>query len=165
MNWGFIKTIIILPGTVLVFVPAAILLTTQDSKSAVELASPAQIQFWIALLSATAGLILSIWTSNLFIKFGKGTPAPWDPPKKLVIRGPYRHVRNPMITGVLLLLFAEALLLQSRPIAIWMIIFFIANAIYFPLIEERSMEKRFGNEYRNYKKQVPRWIPRLTPWN
>ncbi|MDH3852581.1 MAG: isoprenylcysteine carboxylmethyltransferase family protein, partial [Deltaproteobacteria bacterium] len=97
-------------------------------------------------------------------KFGKGTPAPWDPPKRLVIRGPYRHVRNPMITGALLVLLAEATLFQSLPIAIWMTVFFIGNAIYFPFIEEKGLEKRFGDEYRNYKANVPRWLPRIRPW-
>jgi protein-S-isoprenylcysteine O-methyltransferase Ste14 len=69
-----------------------------------------------------------------------------------------------MITGVLLMLSAEALLLQSWPIAAWMMLFFIGNAIYFPLVEEKGLEKRFGNEYRDYKANVPRWIPRLRPW-
>lgn len=164
MHWGLAKTIIVLPGTVLVFIPAVILLATQDSKFAPELASPARIWFWMALLAASLGLALSVWTARLFIKVGGGTPAPWNPPKRLVFRGPYRHVRNPMITGVLLVLLAEALLLQSWPIAAWMIVFFIGNALYLPLVEERGLEKRFGNEYTNYKHQVPRWLPRLRPW-
>lgn len=164
MHWRLVKAIIVLPGTVLVFIPAVILLATLDSKFAPELASPAQIRFWMALLAVSVGLALSVWTATLFMKFGAGTPAPWDPPKKMVIRGPYRHVRNPMITGVLLVLFAEAILLQSWPIAVWMIIFFIGNAIYFPLVEEKGLERRFGNEYRNYKAKIPRWMPRLRPW-
>lgn len=98
------------------------------------------------------------------MKFGNGTPAPWDPPKKLVVRGPYRHVRNPMISGVVLLLLAESLWLQSWPIALWMMIFVIVNMIYFPLFEEKGLEERFGNDYRRYKAHVPRWVPRLRPW-
>jgi len=97
---------------------------------------------------------LSVWTVKLFMKFGDGTPAPWDPPRKLVIRGPYRHVRNPMITGVLLMLLAEAMLLQSWPIALWMAVFFIGNAVYFPLVEEKGLEKRFAHDYRLYKKRA-----------
>ncbi|MBT8405917.1 MAG: isoprenylcysteine carboxylmethyltransferase family protein [Deltaproteobacteria bacterium] len=165
MHMGLVKTIIVLPGTVLVFIPSVILLATRDSsKFAPELASPAQIWFWVALLATSVGLALSVCTATLFMMFGRGTPAPWNPPKKLVVRGPYRHVRNPMITGVLILLFAEAILLQSWPIAAWMIVFFIGNAIYLPLVEERGLEKRFGNEYTDYKHQVPRWLPRLRPW-
>ena len=112
-----------------------------------------------------AGLGLAVWTVKLFVNFGDGTPAPWDPPKKLVIRGPYRHVRNPMITGAVLMLLAEAMLFQSWPISLWMVIFFMGNAIYFPLVEEKGLEKRFGDSYRKYKAHVPRWIPRLRPWN
>jgi len=165
MHWGLVKTIILLPGTVLVLILGIILLTTRNSIFAPEFVSPAQIWFWMALLSASVGLVLSVWTVRLFMKVGGGTPAPWDPPKRLVVRGPYRHVRNPMITGVLFLLFAEAILLQSWAIAVWMMVFFIGNAVYFPLGEERGMEKRFGNQYRDYKEHVPRWMPRLSPWS
>jgi protein-S-isoprenylcysteine O-methyltransferase Ste14 len=56
--------------------------------------------FWVALVAASIGLSLCIWTVTLFMKFSKGTPAPWDPPKKLVIRGPYCYVRNPMIIAI-----------------------------------------------------------------
>ena len=164
MHVRLAKTIILLPGTVLVFIPGAILLATRDSRFALEVASPAEIWFWLALLAAIFGLVLSGWAAMLLVKLGQGTPAPWDPPKRLIIRGPYRHVRNPMITGALLMLLAEAILFQSLPIAAWMTVFFIGNAIYFPLIEEKGLEKRFGDEYRNYKANVPRWIPRLRAW-
>ncbi len=165
MHWGLVRTIIVLPGTVLVFVPVAILGVVEDAPFSPEFASPGQIGFWVALFAAGIGLGLSIWTVTLFMTCGEGTPAPWDPPKKLVVRGPYRHVRNPMITGVVLILFAEALLFQSWPIAVWMIVFLIGNAVYFPLIEEKGLEKRFGDDYREYKAHVPRWIPRLRAWN
>jgi protein-S-isoprenylcysteine O-methyltransferase Ste14 len=164
MNWGLVKTIIVLPGTVLIFIPGAIFLATQDSKFAPELASPTQVWFWLASLAAIIGLALSAWTVILFMKFGQGTPAPWDPPRRLVIQGPYRHVRNPMITGALLMLLAEAILFQSLPIAMWMAVFFLGNAIYFPLIEEKGLEQRFGDEYREYKTRVRRWIPQLRAW-
>jgi protein-S-isoprenylcysteine O-methyltransferase Ste14 len=163
MNWGLVKAIVVLPGTVLFIIPGVILLILQDSKFEPKIASPTRIWFWLALWVGSVGAALSVWTTALFMKFGQGTPAPWDSPRKLVIRGPYRHVRNPMIIGVLLMLSAEALLLQSWPIAIWMMLFFIGNAIYFPLVEEKDLEKRFGNEYRDYKANVPRWIPRLRP--
>ena len=68
------------------------------------------------------------------------------------------------ITSVLLMLFAEAALLQSLPIALWMLVFFIAHAIYFPLSEEKGLKKRFGDDYREYCAHVPRWIPKLRPW-
>ena len=111
------------------------------------------------------GLALMIGTVAIFASFGKGTPAPWDSPVTLVVRGPYRHVRNPMITGVLLVLLAEALFVRSWPLAGWTACFFLANSVYLPLIEEKGLEKRFGADYRSYKAQVPRWLPRVTPWS
>ena len=164
MHWRLVRTIIVLPGTVLFFIPALILMFTANSRFPPELITPSQICFWLALLAAGTGVALCVWTAKLFTKYGDGTPAPWDPPRKLVIIGPYRYVRNPMISGVLLLLLAEALLFHSWPITAWMILFLVGNAIYFPLVEEKGLEKRFGDEYLEYKARVPRWIPRLRPW-
>ena len=164
MNWGLVRAIIILPGTALVFVPAAILIVAKNTNFSHQLAGPGQLLFWPALMAASLGFGFAVWTVKLFIKIGEGTPAPWDPPQKLVVRGPYRHVRNPMITSVLIMLFAEATLLQSWPITLWMVLFFIANAVYFPLFEEKGLEKRFGDDYREYCAHVPRWIPRLRSW-
>ncbi len=164
MSWGLIKAIIVLPGTVLIFVPAIILAISANLDFTDQLATPDQMIFLLALLPAGAGLLLAVWTVTLFMKFGAGTPAPWEPPQKLVIRGPYRHVRNPMIIGVLLMLMAEALLFRSWPLALWLGVFFIGNAIYFPMVEEKALENRFADAYRSYKANVPRWIPRLRPW-
>lgn len=100
----------------------------------------------------------------LFWQHGNGTPAPWDPPQNLIIRGPYRHVRNPMISGVVFLLIAEALCFRSTPIGVWAAVFFLGNSIYFPMVEEKGLEKRFGDTYLRYKANVPRWIPRLRAW-
>ena len=165
MSRELIKAIIVLPGNVLVFVPAIILAITAYPDFADQLATPDRIIFWFALLPAGAGLWLAVWTVSLFTKFGDGTPAPWEPPQKLVVRGPYRHVRNPMIIGVLLILLAEAMLFQSLALALWTAIFFIGNAIYFPFVEEKALEKRFSDDYRLYRANVPRWIPRLRPWH
>jgi protein-S-isoprenylcysteine O-methyltransferase Ste14 len=164
MNWRLIRTIIVLPGNVVIFIPAVILWISGRLGYSLNFATANQFLFWLAVLAASIGLCLSIWTATLFVKFGKGTPAPWDPPKKLVIRGPYRYVRNPMIISVMLMLLAEALLFQSWPIAAWLAVFFIGNSLYFPLVEEKSLEKRFGDDYREYKAHIRRWIPRLRPW-
>ena len=164
MHWGLPKTIIVLPGTALVFIPALVLLFTRNSRFAPQLVSFTQALFWPALLAASIGLTLTVWTGSLFIKFGRGTPAPWDPPKRLVVRGPYRYVRNPMITGGLLILLSEAIFFQSLPIALWMMLFLIANGLYFHFVEEEGLKQRFGNEYLDYKAHVPRWIPHLKPW-
>jgi protein-S-isoprenylcysteine O-methyltransferase Ste14 len=110
------------------------------------------------------GLLLMIMTITLFAKVGHGTLAPWDPTKKLVVRGAYRYVRNPMISGVLFVLLGEAALLASLPLFLWFATFFTLNAVYIPLREEPGLAKRFGEDYRRYKRNVPRWIPRLTAW-
>jgi len=165
MHLRLIFAIIVLPGTALVFVPAMILKLAENSGVSYQFANPDQIVFWLALLPAGVGLGLAFWTVKLFKEVGRGTPAPWDPPEKLVVRGPYRHVRNPMITGALLVLLSEALLFQSWPLAAWTAVFFIGNTVYFRFIEEKGLEKRFGDDYRRYKARVPRWIPRLQGWN
>ncbi len=165
MNWPLIKAILILPGTALVYVPALLLWLVQGTGLAADWATPADPRFWLALAIAAPGLTLMVWTVALFTGFGRGTPAPWAPPKRLVIRGPYRHVRNPMISGVLTVLLAEALLSGAWPIAGWLLVFLTANVLYFPLVEEKGLEARFGAPYLAYKAAVPRWMPRLRPWS
>jgi protein-S-isoprenylcysteine O-methyltransferase Ste14 len=117
-----------------------------------------------ALLCLAAGLTLFAWTLRLFFTQGRGTLAPWDPPRELVIAGPYRYVRNPMITGVLFVLLAEALILQSWPHARWLALFGLMNAIYLPLVEEPGLSRRFGADYTLYRRHVPRFVPRISPW-
>lgn len=117
-----------------------------------------------ALLLALAGLGLLYTTNLLFIRFGKGTLAPWSPPEKLIIRGPYRFMRQPMISGVILVLLGEFIQLASWAALIWFTIFLMVNLIYIPLVEEKALSKRFGQSYERYRESVPGWIPRLTPW-
>jgi protein-S-isoprenylcysteine O-methyltransferase Ste14 len=116
------------------------------------------------ILILMLGISLFIWCVTLFARVGRGTLAPWDPTRHLVVVGPYRFVRNPMISAVLVILIGEALFTGSRLLASWVVIFFFINAIYFRLLEEPGLDRRFGDEYRRYKAAVPRWIPRPTPW-
>lgn len=165
MSWRLLRTILILPGTALIFVPVLILWAFNGSDYAHAVAELAELRLWLAIAPGLAGLALAVWTVRLFATVGEGTPAPWDPPQKLVVRGPYRYVRNPMITSVLLMLSAEALIFGSWPLAGWLLFFFTVNNVYFPLSEEKGLEKRFGDDYRVYKANVPRWFPRLSPWD
>ena len=160
MNRELVKAILILPGTALVYVPGAIVWLS----GAVAPAAPAGPRFWIGAALAVAGFAVAVWTVRLFAGVGEGTPAPWAPPAKLVVRGPYRHVRNPMISSVLVMLAAESLLFGSWYIAGWAVVFFGGNAIYFARVEEPALERRFGEVYRLYRANVPRWVPRWRPW-
>ena len=110
------------------------------------------------------GIALFSWCINLFARVGQGTLAPWDPTTNLVITGPYRYVRNPMISGVALLLVGQSLLWPSKTVALWSLVFITINHIYFVFSEEPGLEERFGEPYRKYKANVPRWVPRLRPW-
>jgi protein-S-isoprenylcysteine O-methyltransferase Ste14 len=112
-----------------------------------------------------AGLFLLGLTIRLFIVIGRGTLAPWSPTRKLVIAGPYRYVRNPMITGVVIALLGESVLFGSLWVFAWCVFFFAGNHVYFIFSEEPGLLKRFGDDFLNYKRNVPRWIPRLTPWS
>ena len=111
------------------------------------------------------GLVLVVATIRLFATVGKGTLAPWNPTQKLVVQGVYRHVRNPMISGVLSVLLGEAICFASLPLACWFLLFLVINAIYIPLAEEPGLVKRFGEDYEEYRRNVPRWIPLLKAWN
>ena len=142
----------LLPGTVAVVVPAILVAAGGADVEAVRVVLGAPF--------VAAGFAMWVWTVRLFARIGRGTLAPWDPTERLVVEGPYAHVRNPMITGVLSVLVGEALVLGSTAIAIWAAVFAVINHVFFLVYEEPSVERRFGDEYRRYKEQVPRWIPR-----
>ena len=110
------------------------------------------------------GLLLFVSSLGRFATEGKGTLAPWDPPRRLVVHGPYRFVRNPMISGVIFILAAEAMLLSSVPHALWALMALVINLVYIPLVEEPGLRARFGPSYDEYCRHVPRIVPRLRPW-
>jgi protein-S-isoprenylcysteine O-methyltransferase Ste14 len=116
--------------------------------------------FAIGLAIIVAGLFVMVLMISAFIRIGKGTLAPWSPTKKLVVYGIYRHVRNPMIMSVMTVLLGEALAILSLNILVWALAFFAINHLWFLVFEEPDLEDRFGNEYRQYKAAVPRWIPK-----
>ena len=120
----WILPLILLPGTMLLVVPAVIVWATSGTEYAATLGGPKSAGFWLALALGPPGAGMAGWAMAAFGRHGHGTPAPWDPPTRLVVAGPYRHVRNPMLSGVIAMLFAEALLLQSWPLTIWASVFF-----------------------------------------
>jgi protein-S-isoprenylcysteine O-methyltransferase Ste14 len=155
----------LLPFVVTVVIPAYVIRASGTPNVGWSLPSP--LGLLLTLLGCVLvglGVLLVYWTVALFATIGEGTLAPWDPPRRLVVRGPYRHVRNPMISGVLSILLGEALLFGSVPLLVWFLVFFALNALSMPLVEEPLLESRFGSDYIIYKRNVPRWIPHPKPW-
>ena len=156
--------ILLLPFTVVVMVPRWLLGTDAAAMGWGRAPAVDWISRAAGAVVFAAGFALFAWCVSLFARVGQGTLAPWDPTQRLVAVGPYRHVRNPMISGVLLMLVGEALLSRSGVLALWAGAFLLINHTYFLLSEEPGMQRRFGDSYRVYRAHVPRWIPRLTPW-
>jgi protein-S-isoprenylcysteine O-methyltransferase Ste14 len=155
--------IAILPFTVAVLVPVWIARRYGVALTPGRSAGPVFLQV-VGLVLLSLGLVLFVASLRRFATEGKGTLAPWDPPRVFVVHGPYQFVRNPMISGVILFLFGEAFALLSPPHGVWAVCFVILNLIYIPLIEEPQLERRFGDSYREYRRHVRRFIPRLRPW-
>ncbi len=156
-------SILLLPFMVTVVIPTLLLNAFASADSHWE----ENVLLWSLLGGAglLAGVTLFGWCVALFARIGQGTLAPWDPTTRMVAVGPYRHVRNPMITGVVLVLLSEACLRGSWILGVWAGGFILINHTYFLLSEEPGLEKRFGEAYRVYKANVPRWIPRIKPWS
>jgi protein-S-isoprenylcysteine O-methyltransferase Ste14 len=155
--FAHVRDILILPFSVTCIIPY--LIYDQHNRL------PETIFFYIiGVILGCCGVVLFFYTVFLFKTIGKGTLAPWSEKQKLVIEGPYRYCRNPMITGVLFILVGEAFFFHSVNIFVWTTVFFTINTVYFLISEEPALYKRFGEEYKQYKMHVPRWIPALRPY-
>jgi protein-S-isoprenylcysteine O-methyltransferase Ste14 len=163
--WRQARAIALLPGNAAIVAPALILALGSGPELAWGLGGAlAALLIAPGLALIAAGFALWLWTVRLFHRVGRGTLAPWDPTSRLVVEGPYRHVRNPMISGVAAVLLGEALVLGSPGLALWAAIFPLVNHGFFLAVEEPGLERRFGDEYRAYRRAVPRWLPRPTPF-
>lgn len=162
--WRQARAIAPLPGVVTLLIPVVILATTGTNVGWGLDGAAAALPILVGLGLLAAGFGLWLWTVRLFARIGEGTLAPWDPTRHLVVAGPYRHVRNPMITGVVAFLAGEAALFGSPLLLVWCAAFFAVNQVGFLVYEEPGLEKRFGDDYRAFKRNVPRWLPRRTPW-
>ena len=163
--WCQARAIVLLPGTVTVVVPAVILILGDGPEIGWGFEGVvAALPVLLGLALIVAGLALWTWTVRLFARIGRGTLAPWDPTRHLVVEGPYMHVRNPMISAVLAVLLGESILFGSPALLIWFAAFLTLNWVGFLVYEEPGLERRFGDEYREYRRNVRRWLPRRTPW-
>ena len=158
-------SILFLPFLVVVVVPSYLLTAFTSSDSCWVNGSPIMwLSRFVGGASIIIGFALFSWCVSLFARVGQGTLAPWDPTRNMVIVGPYRFIRNPMISGVALMLIGQTLLWGSWVMAIWAGIFVLINQVYFVLSEEPGLERRFGEPYCVYKANVPRWLPRMKVW-
>jgi protein-S-isoprenylcysteine O-methyltransferase Ste14 len=159
-----LAAILALPCTVAIVIPVWI-----ARRNDTTFTTPQKLTELLLLLSGAAllmiGFALFIASVFYFWSRGRGTLAPWDPPRHFVVEGPYRYVRNPMISGVIFVLLGEAGTLRSRPHAEWAGLFVLINVVYIPLLEEPMLVTRFGFPYVRYKHAVRRFIPRFRPWS
>lgn len=118
----------------------------------------------ILMTVGAAVMIRCVWD---FAWTGRGTPAPFDPPRHLVVKGLYRYVRNPMYLGMGMFLIGEALLFPDirYEMLLLVLVLWIAVNLFVVMYEEPILHRLFGNEYRDYRHQVRRWIPRLKPFD
>ncbi len=145
--------LVLVPGTVLFYIPIEIASSTE------RLVPLGPLRF-LGLGPLALGIAIVLWCARDFAVKGRGTPAPIDPPKELVVRGLYRYVRNPMYVGAVLILgghFGWFLAFELLP---YLALVLLAFHLFVVLYEEPALTRKFGDAYRDYQAAVPRWIPR-----
>jgi protein-S-isoprenylcysteine O-methyltransferase Ste14 len=145
------------PGFVLVYIPYWL---TRFRLAAGE-------PVWQIVLAAAliaAGAAPAFESMKRFVWVGRGTLVPAVPTERLVVSGFYRHMRNPMYTGLLVVLVGEAILFESRHMVLYIATIWLVTHFFIWFYEEPTLTRRYGVEYLLFKKHVPRWIPRPTPW-
>lgn len=116
---------------------------------------------WLGILLILFGAVIYLRCAGDFVFAGKGTPAPIDPPKELVVGGLYSYVRNPMYLGVMVVLLGEALFFESLGLLKLTGISFVVFSLFVLLYEEPALKRKFGASYQRYREAMPRWLPRL----
>lgn len=142
---------LVLPGTFAGLIPALIVASDRSRGEGLI----------VGAVPVVVGATVLLWCVRDFYVSGKGTLAPWDPPKRLVIVGLYRFTRNPMYVGISLLLAGWTLLAASPLLAGYTVILAFGFHLRVVLYEEPRLKKQFGEEWASYKATVLRWRPRL----
>jgi protein-S-isoprenylcysteine O-methyltransferase Ste14 len=152
----FVKNLlftILVPGTVAVYVPLLITPDRSFTNNAFLLV--------VGFLLLGMGTGIYIWTVWDFASFGRGTPLPLDAPKRLVVRGLYCFIRNPMYSGVILVILGWAGIFTSRWLLVYAVGVWIAVNLFIVYYEEPKLAKLFRGEYEAYCQSVGRWVPRI----
>ncbi|MFZ0632528.1 MAG: isoprenylcysteine carboxylmethyltransferase family protein [Acidobacteriaceae bacterium] len=145
-------------GFLLLWLPARLLNATGIHRPA----HFAAVEF-AGLLLGTFGALLALWCVVAFISLGKGTPAPFDAPRRLVVRGPYHFVRNPMYMGAALALAGAALVYHSLALLAYAVVFLVGFHLFVVFYEEPHLRHTFGADYSAYCAHIHRWWPSLHP--
>jgi protein-S-isoprenylcysteine O-methyltransferase Ste14 len=143
-------------GLVLVFVPAQVL-----SRSGIAAPEVIGLPQAAGTIVAIGGALLALWCILSFALVGRGTPAPFDPPRRLVVQGPYALVRNPMYIGAGFALLGASLFYESLALLGYAAVFFAVSHLFVMLYEEPTLRDTFGADYESYCRQVRRWWPRI----
>lgn len=141
-------------GVVLIYLPARAL-----SWAGIDRPARFGLPQLLGTIATVGGAALAVWCILSFAVIGRGTPAPFDPPRRLVIRGPYRYVRNPMYLGAGLALAGAALFYQSGALLAYAVVFLLAMHAFVVWYEEPTLRQTFGEGYEAYLQRVRRWLP------
>jgi protein-S-isoprenylcysteine O-methyltransferase Ste14 len=147
--------LVVLFGFVLIYLPARLFSV---------IAWPARIGMLqvVGTVICAMGATIALWCVLSFALIGRGTPAPFAAPRRLVTRGPYRFMRNPMYVGVGMFFVGAAFFYQSLLFFAYVVLFFVSSHVFIVLYEEPSLRRTFGDEYTAYCGRVRRWSPRLS---
>jgi len=143
---------LLVPGTAAVYVP----LLLARGRVAVS-----GITFWLAIALLLIAAVIYARCAWDFAAFGRATPAPIDAPKKLVVRGLYRHTRNPIYVGVVIACLGWALVFSAMNVLLYALCLALGFHLFVLLYEEPHLRRQFGDEYRAYCEEVGRWLPRF----
>jgi protein-S-isoprenylcysteine O-methyltransferase Ste14 len=144
---------LLVPGFLLGTVPHFVIPGIPD------LRLPAGPWNWAAVLFWSTGIVFMFWCAADFVRKGRGTPVPLDPPKELVVGGLYRFTRNPMYVGALLIQAGNALWFGSLTQVVYWFFLFIGFNLFIRANEEPHLRRTFGSAYERYCRDVPRWLP------
>ena len=160
--WLMVRAVLwaaVLPGLTVCFVPWRFF---GVASAALDMTHPAHLAGLTFVAAGASLLAACIWE---FAQRGRGTLSPLDPPRRLVISGLYRFVRNPMYVSVTAVVIGQAALFGDWRLLVYGAVFWLACHLFVMGYEEPTLARTFGDEYERFRANVPRWIPRLTPWH
>ncbi len=155
--WVLVRALtyaVLFMGLVLVLLPSSLV-----SRGGWQLPAEGGVRS-VGMIVSGLGVALALWCVVSFAILGRGTPAVFDPPRRLVVRGPYRLVRNPMYIGAAMAVAGAAIVYRSLGLALYAASFLLLAHLFVVTYEEPTLRRKFGDEYEEYCKRVARWLPK-----